>query len=50
MIMIDLSKSDLDASGKDYKVAKIVRAEDYGFDITKYYNNGMLPKLKFPSF
>jgi hypothetical protein len=48
--MIDLSKMDLDASGQDYRITKFVRAEDYGIDLNRYYYNGKLEKLKFPSF
>lgn len=42
--MVDLSKMDLDASGQEYRIAKIVRAEDYGIDLNKYYHNGIIEK------
>ncbi|MDD1631026.1 MAG: HD-GYP domain-containing protein, partial [Methylococcaceae bacterium] len=42
--MVDLTKMDLDASGQEYRVTKIVRAEDYGIDLNKYYHNGIIEK------
>ena len=42
--MVDLSKMDLDASGQDYLITKIVKADDYGIDLTKYYHNGIIEK------
>jgi hypothetical protein len=42
--MIDLSKMDLDASGHSYRISKIVRAEEYGIDLNKYYHNGIIER------
>ncbi|MDD1614719.1 MAG: HD-GYP domain-containing protein [Methylococcaceae bacterium] len=42
--LVDLSKMDLDASGQEYRIAKIVRADDYGIDLNKYYHNGIIEK------
>ncbi|MGZ8241713.1 MAG: HD-GYP domain-containing protein [Methylobacter sp.] len=42
--MIDLSKMDLDASGHSYRIRKIVRAEEYGIDLNKYYRNGIIER------
>jgi HD-GYP domain-containing protein (c-di-GMP phosphodiesterase class II) len=42
--MIDLSKMDLDASGQDYCVTKIVKADDYGIDLNKYYHNNVIER------
>ena len=42
--MVDLTKMDLDASGQEYRITKIVRAEDYGIDLNKYYHNGIIEK------
>ena len=42
--MVDLSKIDLDASGQEYRITKIVKADDYGIDMNKYYHNGIIEK------
>jgi HD-GYP domain-containing protein (c-di-GMP phosphodiesterase class II) len=42
--LVDLSKMDLDASGQDYRITKIVKADDYGIDLNKYYHNGIIEK------
>jgi HD-GYP domain-containing protein (c-di-GMP phosphodiesterase class II) len=42
--LVDLSKMDLDASGQEYRIIKIVRADDYGIDLNKYYHNGIIEK------
>ncbi|MCK5360906.1 MAG: HD-GYP domain-containing protein, partial [Gammaproteobacteria bacterium] len=42
--VVDLSKLDLDASGKTYRIRKIVRAVDYNIDIQKYYEKGLITK------
>jgi HD-GYP domain-containing protein (c-di-GMP phosphodiesterase class II) len=42
--MVDLSKIDLDASGREYKIIKIVKADDFGIDLNKYYHNGILER------
>ena len=42
--MVDLSKMDLDASGQEYRITKIVKADDYGIDLNKYYHNGIIEK------
>jgi len=41
---IDLSKMELDASGQIYGVRKIVRADEYGIDLKKYYQNKLIEK------
>ncbi|GAB4261797.1 MAG: HD-GYP domain-containing protein [Methylomicrobium sp.] len=40
--LIDLSKLDLDASGKSYTIKKIERPDVYNIDIVKYYQKGLL--------
>jgi len=40
--IIDLSKMDLDASGQIYGIRKIVRADEYGIDLNKYYQNRLI--------
>jgi HD-GYP domain-containing protein (c-di-GMP phosphodiesterase class II) len=40
--LIDLTKLDLDASGNNYTIRKIVRPETYNIDINKYYQRGLL--------
>ena len=42
--MVDLSKMDLDASGQDYHVTKIVKANDYGIDLNKYYHSNVIER------
>jgi HD-GYP domain-containing protein (c-di-GMP phosphodiesterase class II) len=42
--MIDLSKIDLDASGQEYRIVKIVRADEYDIDLNKYYHNRIIEK------
>ena len=42
--IVDLSKMDLDASGQDYRITKIVKADDYGIDLNKYYHSGIIEK------
>ena len=42
--MVDLSKIDLDASGQEYRITKIVKADDFGIDLNKYYHNGIIEK------
>jgi len=42
--IVDLSKMDLDASGQDYRITKIVKADDYGIDLNKYYHTGIIEK------
>jgi len=42
--MVDLSKMDLDASGQDYHVTKIVMADDYGIDLNKYYHSNIIER------
>jgi hypothetical protein len=42
--MVDLSKIDLDASGREYKITKIVKADDFGIDLNKYYLNGIIER------
>ncbi len=42
--IVDLSKMDLDASGKSYGIRKIIRADQYGIDLNKYYQNGLIEK------
>jgi HD-GYP domain-containing protein (c-di-GMP phosphodiesterase class II) len=42
--MVDLSKIDLDSSGQEYRITKIVKADDFGIDLNKYYHNGIIEK------
>jgi HD-GYP domain-containing protein (c-di-GMP phosphodiesterase class II) len=42
--LIDLSKMNLDASGQMYGIRKIVRADEYGIDLNKYYQNRLIEK------
>jgi HD-GYP domain-containing protein (c-di-GMP phosphodiesterase class II) len=42
--MVDLSKIDLDASGQEYRIVKIVRADEYDIDLNKYYHNRIIEK------
>jgi len=42
--MVDLAKIDLDASGKDYRIKRIVKASDYGIDLNQYYRDGIIEK------
>jgi HD-GYP domain-containing protein (c-di-GMP phosphodiesterase class II) len=42
--IVDLSKMDLDPGGEVYRVSKIVKADDYGIDLNKYYHNGIIEK------
>ena len=42
--MVDLSKIDLDPSGQEYRITKIVKADDHGIDLNKYYHNGIIEK------
>jgi hypothetical protein len=42
--MVDLSKIDLDSSGQEYRITKIVKADDHGIDLNKYYHNGIIEK------
>jgi putative nucleotidyltransferase with HDIG domain len=41
---VDLSKMPPDANGQEYKVKKMVRAEDYGIDLQTYYDNNIIEK------
>ncbi|MDD5320802.1 MAG: HD-GYP domain-containing protein [Methylococcales bacterium] len=43
--IIDLSKMDLDASGQIYGIRKIVRADEYGIDLNKYYQNRLIENV-----
>ncbi|MDO9241584.1 MAG: phosphohydrolase, partial [Methylicorpusculum sp.] len=40
--LIDLTKLDLDATGHNYSIRKIVRPETYNIDINRYYQRGLL--------
>jgi hypothetical protein len=35
--LVDLSKIDLDATGKSYAIKGIVRPDKYGFDLNQLY-------------
>lgn len=42
--LIDLSKIDLDASGQKYTIRRTPKNDEFGIDINKYYQNGLLNK------
>jgi len=42
--LLDLSTMDLDASGQEYRISKIVKADDYGIDLNNYYHNGIIER------
>lgn len=42
--LVDLSKMDLDSSGHNYRIKRRVRANTFGIDIRKYFENGILQR------
>jgi HD-GYP domain-containing protein (c-di-GMP phosphodiesterase class II) len=42
--LIDMAKMDLDASSHNYRIRKIVRADEYGIDLNTFYHNGIIEK------